>query len=331
MSRLGWLRHPLRAANRRIEAWVTTRVQRVPGPVAINRRRVYILPTRQGIVFAVMLLAMLLGAMNYSNSMAFALTFLLGGLGLVCMHHTHGNLVNLEIGAGRASPVFVGETAEFSVHLHNPSQRPRFALAAGFSQGDAIEPWVDADAGDSGTLLLPVAAKQRGWVKAPRFSVSTDFPLGLFHAWTWAELDMQTLAYPQPAGASLTPPAVDDEGETLQAHRRGDDEFSGVRAYARGDAMSAVHWKASARTGELVVKQFASTAGEDLVLDFDSLGSLGVEARLSQLCRWVLDAHSLGQPWKLRLPGQTLGPALGEAHLNASLRALALHGRPADA
>ena len=106
---------------------------------------------------------------------------------------------------------------------------------------------------------------------------------------------------------------------------------SSLRPYREGEPLQRVHWKASARTGELVVKQFASTAGEDLVLDFDSLGSLGVEARLSQLCRWVLDAHSLGHPWKLRLPGQTLGPGLGETHLNASLRALALHGRPADA
>lgn len=320
-----WLLHPLRMANRRIEAWVMRRVKRQPGPVPIHRRRVYILPTRQGVVFAFMLLAMLLGAMNYSNSMAFALTFLLGGLGLVCMHHTHGNLVNLEIVAGRGQPVFVGETVEFTVHLHNPSRRPRFALAAGFAQGQPIDPWVDADAGESGTLLLPVHAAQRGWVKAPRFSVSTEFPLGLFHAWTWAELDMQTVAYPKPAGTALAPPPADQDGDSVQTHRRGDDEFAGVRGYVRGDAMSAVHWKASARTGELVVKQFAATVGDDLVLDFDSLGGMPQEARLSQLCRWVLDAHALDHPWCLRLPGVTLGPASGEAHLNASLRALALH------
>ena len=321
---LDWLLHPVRAANRKIESWVMTRVQRVPGPVAVNRRRVYILPTRQGIVFAAMLVAMLLGAMNYSNSMAFALTFLLGGLGLVCMHHTHGNLVNMEIAAGRAQPVFAGDTAYFDVHLHNPSKRPRFALAGGYERGTVLPGYTDAPAQDSGRLQLPVKAAQRGWVRAPRFSVATEFPLGLFHAWTWLELDMQTLAYPKPAGTHLPPPPADGDGSQTSTARPGDEEFAGVREYAHGDAPSAVHWKAAARTGELIVKQFSAAQRDHLTLDFDALTGLPLEARLSQLCLWVLDAHASGAHYSLRLPGQVLPTRNGEAHRDACLRALAL-------
>src|SRR3546814_14682087 len=87
------------------------RVKRQPGPIAIPRNRVYIVPTRFGYVFALMLLVMLLGAMNYSNSMAFMLTFLLAGLGLLCMHHPHANLVNLQLRAVTMPPVFAGATA----------------------------------------------------------------------------------------------------------------------------------------------------------------------------------------------------------------------------
>lgn len=322
--------HPLRAANRKIESWVLRRVKRQAGPVSVSRKRLYILPTRQGVVFAVMLLAMLLGAMNYSNSMAFALSFLLGGLGLVCMHHTHGNLVNLEIAAGRAKPVFVGETAQFDVHLHNPSKRPRYALAGGYERGSVLLGSADAPAQDSGCLQLPVKADQRGWVRAPRFSVSTEFPLGFFHAWTWLELDMKTLAYPKPEGTHLPPPPADGDGSSASNARTGDEEFSGVREYARGDAPSAVHWKAAARTGDLVVKQFSAAQRDDLTFDFDSLSGLGLEARLSQLCLWVLDAHTSGVNYALQLPGQTLPSRSGEAHRDACLQALALYQAPAQ-
>src|SRR3569623_543661 len=85
---------PVAFVRRRVNQWIMTRTRRVPGPVDVSRRRVYIVPTRFGYLFAVMLLVMLLGAMNYSNSMAFALTFLLSSMGLIAMHHTHGNLVN---------------------------------------------------------------------------------------------------------------------------------------------------------------------------------------------------------------------------------------------
>src|SRR3546814_17338047 len=97
--------HPLRTVQQRIDAWVMARVKRQPGPIAIPRNRVYIVPTRFGYVFALMLLVMLLGAMNYSNSMAFMLTFLLEGLGLTCMQHTHANLHNLQLRAGARKSV----------------------------------------------------------------------------------------------------------------------------------------------------------------------------------------------------------------------------------
>src|SRR6202000_671127 len=102
---------PFKTMRRRIDRWIFTRLVRVPGPVLVSRRRVYILPTRFGYGFGLLLLVMLLGSMNYSNSMAFLLTFLMSGLGLVSMHHTHANLVDIQVRAGRVAPVFAGDTA----------------------------------------------------------------------------------------------------------------------------------------------------------------------------------------------------------------------------
>ena len=130
---------PFRRLRRRVDAWIMTRTKRQHGPIVISRRRVYIVPTRYGYAYAVMLLVMLLGAMNYSNSMAFALTFLLSGLGLIGMHHTHGNLVNLRLLTLRARPVHAGEDAEFELEIENLAPKARWTLTAAWTRESAAD------------------------------------------------------------------------------------------------------------------------------------------------------------------------------------------------
>jgi len=319
--------HPLKAARQRINAWVAARVSRQPGPVAIPRHRIYIVPTRFGYGYGVLLLVMLLGAMNYSNSMAFALTFLLMGLGLLGMHHTHANLLHLRLRVGKVDNVFAGETARFEVWVENPSASARYTIALGWPD-DPPSAWLDVPAQGSSAGHLPLLASRRGWLKAPRFAVATEFPLGLLHAWTWIELDMQCLVYPAPSTHTRTPPiAPGDRGEAA-THRPGVDEFVGLRAYAAGDTPRTIHWKSFAKLGTPLVKHFGETISSERIFDWDSLAGLDTEARLSQLTRWVLDAEAAREPYVLNLPSQTLGPAVGDAQRHACLRALALHGLP---
>lgn len=316
--------NPVRGIHRRIEQWVTTRVQRLPGPVTIRRQRIYILPTRQGVVFGVMTFALLLGSMNYSNSLGFALTFLLAGLGLVCMHHTHGNLVNLQVSARGAPPVFAGDTLRFVVVLHNASRRPRHVVGTGLRQGEWPDHWVDVPAGSEVATGLDVAASHRGRIPAPRFAVSTRFPLGLFYAWTWVELDQSAVAYPKPLGAPLPDSLEGDDGAEHSSPRVGNDDFAGVRDYHRGDALSAIHWKVTARTGDLMVKQFAQASRDEVVLHFDRLTDPDPEQRLSQLARWALDATARGLSWSMVLPDQHIPAGSGPDHCARCLTALAL-------
>ncbi|HEY0975193.1 MAG TPA: DUF58 domain-containing protein [Solimonas sp.] len=318
------LLHPLRWAQDRIDAWVMARVKRQSGPIAINRRRVYILPTRFGYGFALMLLIMLLGAMNYSNSMAFMLTFLLGGLGLVCMHHTHANLVNLQLRMGITRPVFAGEPAHFEVLIDNPSARTRLSLGLAWPKREAEAQIADVAAVSTGRLHLRSPAEQRGWLSAGVFSVHTEYPLGLFHAWTWAELDMRCLVFPRPAAPGLPPPGAAGHGGYASSARSGQDEFAGLRSYQYGDTPRSIHWKSLPKSGTLMVKQFAETLEQELWLDWQALPHLDTEARLSQLTRWVLDAELEQRSYGLRLPRTTVPPGHGEAHQFQCLKALAL-------
>lgn len=326
------LLHPIRYAQDRIDAWVMARVKRQPGPVAVPRHRVYILPTRFGYAFALMVLVMLLAAMNYSNSMAFALAFLLAGLGLIAMNQTHGNLVNLEVRPGPTPPVFAGEVAHFEVHLLNPARRARYSIGVGWPRA-AVAASSDIGAEDTAVLKLPLRAARRGWLPARVFAVSTEFPLGMFHAWTWLELEMSCLVYPKPAPPGLDVPPARGAGGSLSGLRPGLDEFAGLRNYQRGDTPRAIHWKSFPKLQAPMVKQFQETLDREFWLDWEELPALDAEARLSQLARWVLEAEGAQASYGLRLPGLRIAPSRGPAHEHACLKALALYeaGAPAAA
>ena len=333
------LLHPIRYAQDRIDEWVMARVKRQPGPVHVPRRRVYIVPTRFGYLFGAMLMVMLLGAMNYSNSMAFALTFTLSALGLVCMHHTHANLVNLTVRALRVEPVFAGEEAHFELELENPAPRVRYSIEFTWARTRAalrasrlpppLPQTVDASAVGITKLKLGLPAAQRGWLRAGIFSVATEFPLGLFHAWTWMELDIAGLVYPKPAPPGPRPPPTPGQGGRSVDVRAGQDEFAGLRSYQRGDAIRSIHWKSLPKLREPMVKQFSDTLDDELWLDWNSLTGREAEARLSQLTRWVLEAEGNRRPYGLRLPSLELEPQIGPAHQRACLGALALFEAPA--
>src|SRR5579863_8973828 len=101
--------------RRRLQQWARSRQGPDGRRVSIAQRRLYILPTTQGLLFGTAVFVMMLASMNYANSMGFMLVFLLASLGLVAMNATHANLLGLELNAVSVAPIFAGETARFQI------------------------------------------------------------------------------------------------------------------------------------------------------------------------------------------------------------------------
>ncbi|MCG8435961.1 MAG: DUF58 domain-containing protein [Gammaproteobacteria bacterium] len=303
--------------------WAERRQGADPDPVTLHRRRVYILPTRAGVIYSFMLFAMLLGSMNYSNSMGFVLTFFLASLGLVAMHHCHRNLERLILRTGRVDSVFAGQTAVFHLIAHNDARAGRYGISV--AREENVTARTDISAGGSAILSIPVETETRGIKKLGRVSVYTTYPFGLFRAWAWLRTDLACVVYPRPAEVRLPPPPSATENGVTQLDELGQDDFSGLRLYRSGDAPRHIAWKASARTQQdLLVKQFSSGGAATRWFEWDSLPKMDVEARLSMLCRWILDAHGAGDVYGLKLPQQTIELNQGLNHRNYCLKALAL-------
>jgi len=308
----------------RFYAWIFQWRGPEPGAIVLVQRRVFILPSRQGLVFATVLLVMLAASINYTLGLGFVLTFLLGALGVNAMIHTFRNLANLRITGGRTRPVFAGESALFAIHLENRGDTDRYAIGLTHDRRQAT--FVDVMARSTVPATAGVPAPRRGILRPGRLTVFSRFPLGLYYAWAYVDLDLRCIVYPRPAPSGVPmPPAASSTGAGSE-RGQGQEDFSGMRQYHRGDSPRHIAWKVAARDQGLLTKQFTGRAETELWLDWAQLPpQMGVEERLSQLARWVLDAHAAGLTYGLRLPGATVELAAGEAQRERCLEALALH------
>ncbi len=321
----------LERINERFERWVVARHRAEAPPISIRRGRCYILPTRPGLLFALLLLAMLLGAMNYSNNLAFALCFLLGGVGMVAMHHTNANLLGLQVHVGQIPAVFAGDPIWVPVQYANLGAQTRYSLLCAPKRAMlSLDSATDCDGGEQAQSGFTLPACERGVYPLPRFAVATEFPLGLFQAWSWLSLKSEILVYPRPSATTRPIPAVAGESGRLQGQQDGRDDYSHLRDYRPGDALRSIHWRSFPHTGRLTVKTFADPMDESIWLEWNSLPDLkDPELRLSQLCRWVLDCESRQQAYGMRLPDFERPPGLGHAHRAICLEALARFGKRA--
>jgi uncharacterized protein (DUF58 family) len=295
------------------------------GTVVLVHRRVYIVPTRLGVIFAGTVLILVVGSINYSLSLGFALAFMLAGMGLAGMVHTARNLARIAITTGRAEPVFAGEAAQFRLFLDGrlPFDRPAI-LARQVASGAQLVS--DVPANGIAEVVLGVPAAQRGWLPLGRVMLETRYPLGLFRAWSYVEPEARCLVYPRPERSPLPRAAERAASGTARTQAVGNEDFAGLRSYQRSDSPRHVAWKAFARTGDMLTKQFSAEAAHELWLDWELLPpGLAPEPRLSRLAGWVLEAERSGGAYGLRLPGVEIAASRGDAHRAACLQALALY------
>lgn len=291
--------------------------------VGLPRRRIYILPTAAGLLYAVTLIVMLLGAINYDNSLAYALTFLIGSLMPIVILHTYHNLAGLEPGTARPQPVFAGDELHFPITFDNRGREAKYALDLR-RPGSRETVSTDLPADSLHTTELPVATEHRGELALDRVRIATSFPLGLFRAWTHFPGNRTGIVYPRPAGPLPLPQPTDYQGEDTIGQMSGTEDFIGFRNYHPGDPIRSIDWKAVARGQALLIKRFSGSGSRQLDLNWDHTRTLGdTERRLSQLSRWVVDAERLGMRYRLTIPGTETPLDSGPQHQHRCLLALA--------
>ncbi|MDE1461110.1 DUF58 domain-containing protein [Spartinivicinus poritis] len=290
--------------------------------VTLNQKRLFILPSRTGYILLFVVLAIFLAAVNYENSMSFAVAFLLISLFVVAILHTYNNLAGMELIGVNGGAAHVGDDVGFELKLKASTPKKghesvRLYWPQGIPQLASIEP-----AGETNVkVFLP--AERRGYFKPGRLCIESYYPLGLLRCWTWVDLDITALIYPKPIKCHLPYfESASIEGQTLA--KDGVEDFAGLRDYHPGDGLRHIAWKQYSKTDTLLTKDFSAFTDRRRWLDWENIPGADLEIKLSHLCYWCMRCEQFQEDYGLRLPGITIEPGRGQMHLRRCLTELAL-------
>ena len=293
-------------------------------PVILRHSRIYILPTRRGLALLGTVATMLLTSLNYSLSLGFGATFLLVGLGASALLHTFRNLSGLAVRPLAAGETFAGGTLPFVISITGGSGiRRGFVVHAGDGETERF----DVPAGTALSVTVHRAARVRGPLALGRVTLSSDYPVGLWRAWSYVHFPLDGIVYPAPEPSPPPLPVGSEGHHALPAANGADDtDLAGLRDYHAGDPPQRIAWKSVARGAGWHTKQFEGTGGGGPVtLTWDAMPTgMSSEGRIARLTAWVLAAERTARPFALRLPGCHLPLGQGRDQRRLALTALAL-------
>ncbi|WP_262965338.1 DUF58 domain-containing protein [Methylobacter psychrophilus] len=292
----------------------------VDEPVKLTHRRIFILPTYRGLNFAILTAFLLLMAFVYNNNLVYLLTFLLASIFFITILHSYKALAGLVLQKGQSKPVFAGEAAGFTIYINNPVDVERFNLQIKLEQPESLTIKPQSKT----CVTLYSLTQKRGWHTAGTVTLSSTYPFGLFRVWSPIRFNLKALVYPKPSLQERPFPEMPSTNIQKGFSQKGTDDFYGLKGYQPGDSIKHIHWKAFAKGQGLFSKQYSSDSSEEIWLNYDNAPGHNTEERLSQLCRWVIDAERIGIPYGFSLPGLKLSPDNGTTHTRKCLEALAL-------
>ncbi|MGL6150746.1 MAG: DUF58 domain-containing protein [Aeromonas sobria] len=287
--------------------------------ITLGTHSLFILPTRMGLLYLLVLLAIYLLGTNYQNNLVLLIAYCLGSLFMAAMWLTHRNLLGLELLGG---PLVLGEAGS-QLPIRFTVQSPRPVLALRFSLNEGTLWLARADAVPR-TLILPVLGARRGPLPLGRLRVESRYPLGLFRCWSLLDLQLEGWLAPKPVFGALRGEASgDNKGHQGQPAPAPLGDFDTLRTHQAGEPLSRVAWKQLAQGRGLLTKQFHEPLQDDTHLTLQRVAGGDLEQRLAVLAWWCADYGKRGIPFTLTLANQTLGPDSGAAFVQRCLLALA--------
>jgi uncharacterized protein (DUF58 family) len=302
--------------------------------------------TRQGWIYIGTIVIVALAAINTGNNLLFLILACLIASILMSGILSSITLAGVAMRLLLPEQIFAGQTVRSMVELSNQKLTlPSFSLRVeGVSKKTSTTAAILATPvyfpylpkRDSVQQAVPLQFPRRGLYRQEAFRIVTTFPFGFLQKARRVDLASEALVYPPVDATSEfleVMSGIQGAIESL-AKGRGQDLYA-LRDYQPMDSARHVHWKASARAGSLMVREFAREDDSRVVLIFDPHSAAGEpgssekeKARFEQsvaLCAAIAwDLYERGASLQFLCGESELPQAPGEQNVFAVLRSLAL-------
>lgn len=307
-------------------------------PDELSLARVRVRPTGRGAQVLFVGVSSLVVALSLGTTQFYQLAYAL--LGLFVAAYALGLATSRSLGLerriSRDAGIAAGESATIGLRLSNDSRR----AASGVEVVDrlpqrSVYRFPEIPGGEERSTQTTVSFARRGLYAIGSAEIASTDPFGLLRFRRKAAPETEMLVYPEVHETPGLPVRdAEEAGGRIQPASRGD-ELSGLRDYRPGDDRRFIHWKSVARTGELVVKEFAPDAPRrySVVLNLRAspAGAEGqeLEDAVSAAASVVSHLDRAGFSYRLRLTDRTANStsfetSAGEGSYHAAMRLLAV-------
>ena len=290
--------------------------------------------TKVGLWYIVLTVLVGIPAANTGNNALYLVEACLLALLVVSGVTSRQNLRRLDVDLSSPAEIFANQPfgLGYTVRHFGRLWDRRMLVIAGIGEGKPVlVPHLARGKTLDGHLEL--MAKKRGVLQIPYVHLSSIYPLGLFRKGMRYRSDLELLVFPELLDAVPTRfrgggPA----GERLSRTSGSGHELLTLRPFRSGDDRRGIHWKQSARTGELIYMERDAEKGQRISLLFDNGTPHLVDAGQSELFETVVsqvataanDLNERGFEVELITRGEIVGFGRGPRHRLQLLRALAL-------
>ncbi len=220
-------------------------------------------PTGAGARFLLLLLVMGFAAFNTRNNLLYLMFSI--GISSAVVSAAFGwlSLRRIKLDTGEPPDLYAGSASTEHLRIRNGSRwLDGFGLEVEELDFPGRSPCAEvAHIGRRKTKALALEKNypRRGIFESERMLVSTRFPFGLFRAIRQIRLSRRLIVFPRLHRVNISFVFRSRTGQVPQRQQRGDsEELLRVRDYSVGDNLHYVHWKATAKLGRLMVREFAS-------------------------------------------------------------------------
>jgi uncharacterized protein (DUF58 family) len=234
-----------------------------------------------GLVFCSMMMFMGLAAINSQANLLFGVFGLMIGVLFVAGFVSRSVLRKLKVERDFPEHLTVGQRGVITYRFTNEKRFwPSLSVCLGELDGNEAFTqqiycyMLHAAGGQTAVVPTDVSPRRRGLHTFDRFQLSTSFPFGFIKRAVERRVTDTVLVFPPAAKVDqkvLTLcRAAEKTGAMMRPRRGGVDEIYGVKEYRPGDNPRWIHWRRSARTGQLVVREMTQVSPPRLLLLVDT-------------------------------------------------------------
>jgi len=320
--------------------------------------------TTPGFFYIILIFFIALAAINTGNNLLYLLlSFLIAAI-IVSGIISRISLINLQVSVDYQDAIFAGEYTTYRLRTINKKKWfPSFSIGVeGFLTNvtwlSACRPdWIQKSrldekhmislgvpylrtvayfpiiqAGCSDVQVFKVRFSNRGLYRIVEIKVSTSFPFGFFRKGKRLRAPGELIVFPAPVDETDFQSYMEEQTDTTPILRKGlGTELYMLREYFPGEDARHIHWKASARSNQTIVKEFAVEMSPGFVFLVDETVAEEpaaywdhYERIISFLSSLILKLHDSGKSVQMLLSHSTDQPSHQRRDIHALLGGLSI-------